>query len=96
MHSVLVIKLVRAIKSASTLFHMASVLDLKISIGLLATIFIFIAFFDNFKELTMYSTCLHDMGSISLVYTNAWMIWHYFTGLSKIETATHHNQEIAQ
>lgn len=33
---------------------MASVLDLKISIELLATIFIFIALFDSFKELTMY------------------------------------------
>lgn len=55
MHSVLVIKLVRAVKkNAPTMFHMASVLDLKILIGLLATIFIFIALFDSFKELTMY------------------------------------------
>jgi len=30
--------------------------------------------------------CLHDVRPISLVYVHAWMMWHYFIGLSKIKT----------
>ena len=32
-------------------------------------------------------TCLHAIGPISLIDMNDWMMWHYFTGLSKIKTA---------
>ena len=32
-------------------------------------------------------TWSHAIGPISLIYVNDWMMWHYFTVLSKIKTA---------
>ena len=32
------------------------------------------------------TTSLHDVGATSLICVNVWMTWHYFIGLSKIET----------
>ena len=38
---------------------------------------------------------LHDVGSISLAYTHAWMMWYYFIGLSKSRLLILHNQEMS-